>query len=443
MAKTVSIKTDSRPIDRILSPFQEFFQREASSGILLIIATLVALAWANSPWADSYQALWHTKVSFEFGSFSLSKDLLHWINDGLMAVFFFVVGLEIKREVMVGELASPRRAILPIVAAIGGMAVPAGFYLLFNPSGPAQAGWGIPMATDIAFALGILSLLGKRVPLSLKVFLTAVAIVDDLGAVLVIALFYTSKIVWGSLLLGAVVLIILAVINRLGVRSPLVYTLLGIILWVAFLKSGVHATIAGVLLAMTIPVRTRINTEDFVTNATYFVEKFRIHGKTGESVLTNKQQRSALQAIEDAAEQAQTPLQRLEHNLHPWVGYFIMPVFALANAGLVIGNDFLSGFGQPVTLGIMAGLIFGKQIGIFAASFLTVKLGWSDLPAGMTWTRLYGLACLAGIGFTMSLFIASLAFGDSEFLSLAKSGILVASLISGIIGAVILSRQKK
>jgi NhaA family Na+:H+ antiporter len=443
MAKTVSIKTNTRPIDRILSPFQEFFQREASSGILLIIATLIALGWANSPWADSYQSLWHTNVSFNFGNFILSKDLLHWINDGLMAVFFFVVGLEIKREVMVGELASPRRAILPIVAAIGGMAIPAGIFLLFNPRGPAQAGWGIPMATDIAFALGVLSLLGKRVPLSLKVFLTAVAIVDDLGAVLVIALFYTSKIVWLSLLIGGIVLLILIVMNRLGVRSPLLYGLLGIILWVAFLKSGVHATIAGVLLALTIPVHTRINTEEFVTNATYFVEKFRVHGKTGESVLTNKNQRASLQAIEDAAEQAQSPLQRLEHNLHPWVSYFVMPVFALANAGIVIKGDFLSAFSQPVTLGVMAGLIFGKQIGVFGASFIAVKLGWSDLPAGMTWIRLYGLSWLAGIGFTMSLFIASLAFGESEFLAMSKAGILVASLIAGTVGAVILSRPKR
>ncbi|HSG42499.1 MAG TPA: Na+/H+ antiporter NhaA [Anaerolineales bacterium] len=443
MAKTESIKIDNRPIDRILSPFQEFFQREASSGILLMIAAILALIWANSPWADSYYAVWQTNVTFSVGSFKISKALLLWINDGLMAVFFFIVGLEIKREVMVGELATPRRAILPIIAAIGGMLVPAGFFILFNPSGQAQAGWGIPMATDIAFALGILSLLGKRVPLSLKVFLTAVAIVDDLGAVLVIALFYTSEIVWGSLLIGAIILIILVAMNRLGVRNPLVYTLLGLGLWVAFLKSGVHATIAGVLLAMTIPVRTRINTEEFFTNASFFLNEFRRRGKPGESVLTNKSQRSAMQAIEDAAEQAQTPLQRLEHNLHPWVGYFVMPVFAFANAGLVIGGDFLSGFTQPVTLGVMAGLIFGKQTGIFIASYLTVKLGWSDLPAGMTWLRLWGLACLAGIGFTMSLFIAGLAFGEPELLTLAKSGILVASLISGIIGAFILSRANR
>lgn len=443
MAKTASIQTENRPIDRILSPFQEFFQQEASSGILLIIATIIALVWANSPWAESYATLWHTNVTVSFGNFGISKDLLHWINDGLMAVFFFVVGLEIKREVLVGELASPRKAVLPIVAAIGGMVIPAGFFLLLNPHEPGQIGWGIPMATDIAFALGILSLLGNRVPLSLKVFLTAVAIVDDLGAVFVIALFYTSKIVWVSLLIGGIILILLIIMNKLGVRNLIVYAILGIGLWAAFLKSGVHATIAGVLLAMTIPVRTRINTEEFLSHAGFFLDEFRAHGKASESVLTNRDQRAAIQAIEVAAEHAQTPLQRLEHILHPWVGYFIMPIFALTNAGIVIKGDFLLAFAQPVTLGIMAGLIFGKQIGIFIASYIAVKLGWSDLPTGMTWTRLYGLAWLAGIGFTMSLFIASLAFRESDFLGMAKAGILVASLIAGTVGAIILNRVKK
>lgn len=443
MAKTASISTTKRPIDRILSPFQEFFQQEASSGIILIIATIVALIWANSSWGESYNSLWHTTLTFSFGDFGISKDLLHWINDGLMAVFFFVVGLEIKREVLVGELSTPRQAVLPIVAAIGGMALPAAFYLVFNANEPAQSGWGIPMATDIAFALGVLSLLGKRVPLSLKIFLTAVAIVDDLGAVLVIALFYTSEVVWVSLLIGAIFLVALIVMNKLGVRSPLLYSLLGLGLWVAFLKSGIHATIAGVLLAMTIPVRTRINTEEFISHAGFFLDEFRKHGKPGESVLTNQDQRSAIQAIEVAAEHAQTPLQRLEHMLHPWVSYFIMPVFALANAGVVLKGDILFVFTQPVTLGIMAGLILGKQIGVFLASYIAIKLKWADLPSGMGWQHLYGLAWLTGIGFTMSLFIASLAFGNSEFLASAKTGILIASLVSGIAGAFILSRAKR
>jgi len=443
MAKKTSINTTKRPIDHILSPFQEFFQQEASSGILLIIATIIALIWANSPWAESYVHLWETKLTVSFGTFGISKDLLHWINDGLMAIFFFVVGLEIKREVLVGELSSPRQAILPIVAAIGGMALPAGFYLLFNAGGPAHAGWGIPMATDIAFALGVLSLLGDRVPLSLKIFLTAVAIVDDLGAVLVIALFYTSNLVWGSLLIGVIFLVALIIVNRLGVRSPLVYSLLGFGLWVAFLKSGIHATIAGVLLAMTIPVRTRINTDEFFSHTSFFLDEFRKQGKPGESVLTNKDQRSTIQAIEVAAEHAQTPLQRLEHTLHPWVSNFIMPVFALANAGVALKGNFLTFFTQPVTLGIMAGLVLGKQIGVFLASYLAIKLKWADMPSGMTWTSLYGLAWLAGIGFTMSLFIAGLAFKESEFLTSAKTGILIASLISGIAGAIILGRNNK
>ena len=298
------------------------------------------------------------------------------------------------------------------------------------------------MATDIAFALGVLSLLGKRVPLSLKIFLTAVAIVDDLGAVLVIALFYTSEVVWVSLLIGVIFLALLVAANRLGIRSPLVYSLLGLGLWLAFLQSGIHATIAGVLLALTIPVQTRINADEFVSNANYFLDQFRKSGKHGENVLTNQNQRAVLQAMESATEHAQTPLQRFEHSLHPWVSYFIMPVFALANAGVELKGNLLDTITQPVTLGIMAGLIFGKQIGIFATSFLAVKLKWADLPSDITWKHLYGLGWLAGIGFTMSLFIASLAFGKSEILPLAKTGILLASLISGIVGAVILSRIK-
>lgn len=443
MAKPVPIKAKKRPIDLILSPFQEFFQQEASSGILLIIATAIALIWANSPWAKSYEALWHINLTFSIGGFGISKDLHHWINDGLMVVFFFVVGLEIKREVLVGELASPRQALLPIVAAIGGMIIPAVLYLSFNPSEPTRAGWGIPMATDIAFALGVLSLLGKRVPLSLKVFLTAVAIVDDLGAVLVIAIFYTSELVWASLLVAAILFVVLIIMNRLGVRSSLVYGILGIALWMAFLKSGVHATIAGVLLAMTIPVRTRINTEEFISNAEYFLGEFRKYGIPGESVLTNKNQHAALQAIKIAAEHTQSPLQRLEHTLHPFVSYLIMPVFALANAGVALKGNVLVTLTQPVTLGILVGLILGKQIGVFFASYLALKLKWADMPSGMSWKRLYGLAWLAGIGFTMSLFIANLAFTDEDLIYDAKVGILLASLIAGTVGAFILSKAKK
>jgi NhaA family Na+:H+ antiporter len=443
MTKHASLKIPPRPIDRILSPFQEFFQQEASSGIFLLIATLTALIWANSPWAESYFHLWETPITISIGSLVFSQDLHHWINDGLMVVFFFVVGLEIKREVMVGELSSPRLAALPIAAAVGGMIVPALIYLAFNSHGPARNGWAIPMATDIAFALGVLSLLGKRIPLSLKIFLTALAIVDDLGAVLVIALFYTSEIAWGSLFIAALILVALIIMNRLDVRSPLAYAVAGIFLWLAFLQSGVHATIAGVLLAMTIPVRTRINSDEFAENAGEFLDEFRKYSKPGESILTNKNQLAALVSIETAVEHAQTPLQRMEHSLHPWVSFFIMPLFALANAGVAIKGNLPNMLTQPVTLGVMAGLIFGKQIGVFAASYLAIKFKLADLPSGMTWPRLYGLAWLAGIGFTMSLFIAGLAFNDAEYLNLAKVGILFASIISGTAGAFILSRSKR
>ena len=443
MTKSASLKFSHRPIDRILSPFQEFFQQEASSGIFLIIATLIALFWANSPWAESYFHLWESPISISIGSFSFSNDLHHWINDGLMVVFFFVVGLEIKREVLVGELSSPRLATLPIVAAIGGMIVPAVIYVAFNSHGPARAGWAIPMATDIAFALGVLSLLGNRVPLSLKIFLTALAIVDDIGAVLVIALFYTSEIVWSSLFIAVLILVVLIIMNRLDVRSPLAYGIAGIFLWLAFLQSGVHATIAGVLLAMTIPVRTRINADDFSKNAGELLDEFRKHIKPGESVLTNKNQLAMLISMETIVEHAQTPLQRMEHSLHPWVSFFIMPLFALANAGVSIKGNLSAMLVQPVTLGVMMGLIFGKQIGVFLASYIAIKFKWADLPTGMTWMRLYGLAWLAGIGFTMSLFIAGLAFKDSAFLNFAKIGILFASIIAGTVGAFILSRNKR
>lgn len=301
MSKNLENNNEKRPIDRILSPFHEFLKLEASSGITLIIATIIALIWANSQWSEAYFALWETKISISVGSHGISNDLIHWINDGLMVIFFFVVGLEIKREVLVGELSSPRQAILPIVAASGGMIVPAAIYLSFNFHELTQHGWGIPMATDIAFAIGVLSLLGNRIPLSLKVFLTAVAIADDLGAVLVIAFFYTDHIVWISLLMAMLILCELIIVNLLGIRSLLVYSLLGIFLWVAFLKSGIHASIAGVLLAMTIPVRTRINSTEFISNAGYYLDDFRKHAKSGESIFTDKNQLTALKSIEVAA----------------------------------------------------------------------------------------------------------------------------------------------
>jgi NhaA family Na+:H+ antiporter len=428
-------------VEQIVLPFQEFVKTESFSGILLIFFMLAALIWANSPWSASYESLWQTEVSVAIGSFSIDKPLLLWINDGLMAVFFFVVGLEIKRELLVGELSSLRQALFPISAAIGGMLVPAGFYLLFNANGPGSTGWGVPMATDIAFALGILALLGKRAPLPLKIFLTAVAIVDDIGAVLIIALFYTEKIVWGSLALAGAIFVILMILNRMRVRKPLPYALLGILLWVAFLKSGVHATIAGVVLAMTIPATTIVDRKGFVDRVREYLDQFETEGLRNGSTFTTKSQRALLQGIEDCTNGVEAPLQQLEHALHPWVAYMIMPIFALANAGVDLRTDILAALINPVTLGIIAGLVVGKQVGITFMAWLVTRLGLSQKISDVTWKQIWGASALAGIGFTMSLFISNLAFSDPVMLTNAKVGILVASLISAMLGWMILSRE--
>lgn len=424
------------PAERLLRPFQEFARQEASGGIILIICMVIALFWANSPLVSSYHNLWQTKLTIGIGAFVLAKPLLLWINDGLMAVFFFVVGLEIKRELLVGELSSFRQAILPVAAAIGGMAMPAFAFILLNRNSPGVVGWGIPMATDIAFALGILALLGRRAPTSLKVFLTALAIVDDIGAVLVIALFYTGEIAWGWLAIAAGILFLLIVANRLGVRHLLVYGILGIGLWVAFLKSGVHATIAGVLLATTIPSKARIDVQGFITHCFAILNDLeRANAEQRDNIET---QQATFQALETMMQHAETPLQRLEHALHPWVAYFIMPIFALANAGVTLGNGMSSAFTHPVGLGIAAGLVLGKQLGITLSVWLIVKSKLANLPGGVTWRQIYGASWLAGIGFTMSLFIAGLAFGDTSLLSVAKVGILMASLIAAGGGLAIL-----
>jgi NhaA family Na+:H+ antiporter len=424
----------------MLRPFQTFFALESASGLLLLAAAAVALAWANSPWAPSYFDLWENHVVVGGGGFVLDKSLHHWINDGLMAVFFFVVGLEIKREVLVGELSSPRQAGLSVAAALGGMAVPAAIYATLNVGGAGAAGWGIPMATDIAFALGVLALLGNRVPLSLKVFLTAIAIVDDLGAVVVIALFYTAEIAWSALGVAALVLGALVLVNRLGVRSPTPYALLGLVLWAALLESGVHATISGVLLALTIPARARIDAPEFLRRARLYVAEFAEDVRPERSQPT-RDQHDAVHSLQVAAEHVETPLLRLEHALHPWVAFFIMPVFALANAGVSIGGDVAGVLGSPVALGIILGLFLGKQIGILAFAWVAVRIGLAVLPAAVGWRQVWGVSLLCGIGFTMSLFIAGLAFDGGALLDGAKIGILAASLVSGLAGALVLARS--
>jgi NhaA family Na+:H+ antiporter len=331
--------------------------------------------------------------------------------------------------------------LFPIAAALGGMIAPALIFLALNANTSGEVGWGIPMATDIAFALGILALLGKRAPLSLKIFLTAVAIVDDIGAVLVIALFYTDQIIWASLGLAAITFVVLLVISRMGVRKPLPYALLGIVLWVAFLKSGVHATVAGVLLAMTIPATTKINRKGFLERTRNYLDEFEKEGIRDGSTFTTSKQRALLQGIEDCTNGVEAPLQQMEHALHPWVAYFIMPVFALANAGVYLRGDIFAALVNPVTLGIILGLIIGKQFGIMFMAWLVTRLGLSAKISGATWRQIYGASMLAGIGFTMSLFIANLAFSDPVMLSNAKVGILVASFFSAIVGWIILRKN--
>jgi NhaA family Na+:H+ antiporter len=426
------------PIGVMLRPFRAFAQLSAAGGLLLGLCTILALVWANSPWSGAYDRLWGTYVTVGGGQLVIRETLGHWVNDGLMAIFFFVVGLEIKREVLIGELASPRRAALPIAAAIGGMAVPALFYVSLNRSGDAAAGWGIPMATDIAFALGVLALLGSRVPPAVKVFLTALAIVDDLGAVLVIALFYTASISWTALAWGAGFLGLLVLANRLGVRRTLVYAFLGVGVWAAFLASGIHATIAGVLVAMTIPSRTVIDADAFVARGRAILAAFDRTSRHGGEANTNEEQQAALQALEDAIDHVEAPMQRLEHALHPWVAFLILPIFALANAGLDLSGDIGSTLTESVTLGVMLGLVLGKPIGVTLAAWLAVRTGIAAMPVGVSWRHVHGAGWLAGIGFTMSLFIAALAFGDGPELEMAKLGILAASVLAGTTGWVLL-----
>ncbi len=428
----------------IILPLNAFFHTEAIGGILIMASAATAMVLANTSLAPAYHHLWEISLRISIGELTIDKTIHHWINDGLMAIFFFLVGLEIKREFLVGELASFRKATLPIAAALGGMIVPALLYTLFNIGGKGQAGWGIPMATDIAFALGALALLGSNVPTGLLVFLTALAIADDLGAVLVIALFYAEKINLLPLVTGSVILLVSYLFNRMGVRKLMVYIILGIILWVAFLKSGVHATVAGVFLAMTIPANALITEDQFTKRIQKLIQKFLSRERADHPLERTEDQQAILQEIELSCRRVQAPLQRIEHGLHPWVTYVIMPIFAFANAGVEIPFQAMGNvLSQPVILGIIAGLFLGKQAGIMLFSWLAVRWGWADLPSEVTWKQLYGISVLAGIGFTMSLFIASLAFPDPDLLAQSKIGVLIASVLSGGIGYSILRRFTK
>lgn len=425
-------------VRRLRTSFQNFFMLESAGGIILLITTAMALIWANSTAGETYDAFWHMPVGFEIGPFGISMSLLHWINDGLMAVFFFVVGLEIKREVISGELSSPRKAMLPIAAAIGGMIIPAIIYTMFNKGTEGVHGWGIPMATDIAFAIGILALLGKRIPLSIKIFLTALAIVDDLGAVIVIAIFYTSNISMTALGIAALFFAIMVIMGIKDIRNPFFYLVVGTLLWFAMLKSGVHATIAGVLGALTIPSNPRIDSRDFTARCDEILSNLKENIKVSAMDASGELKQMVFHGLETSCKDFISPLQRLEHLLHPWVSYMIMPVFALANAGVSLEKLSLESLTNPVSLGIIFGLVIGKQTGVTIFSWLAVKTGFAHLPNGTGWKHIYGAGWLAGIGFTMSLFIGSLAFKNADMLTNAKIGILTASFISAVIGLCLL-----
>lgn len=415
---------------RLLSPVERFLAIEASSGILLLVAAAVALGWANSPWRAGYEALWHTPMGFRVGSFAFERDLHFLINDGLMVVFFFVVGLEIRREIDRGELSEVRRAALPAFAALGGMIVPAGLFLAFNAGTPASVGWGVPMATDIAFAVGVLALLGKRVRPALRILLLALAVIDDLGAILVIALFYSSGINAVGLAVVAAGLAVLVAMQKLGVRSPLVYLVPGLVIWAGTYLTGVHPTLAGVVIGLLTPVRAWLGPGVFVDQAQAAV----VTVNSQEPQPDQHAVRTRLAELEVASRETSSPAERLQHTLHPWVAFFIMPVFALANSGVSLGEARLDTEGQRVLAGVVLGLVLGKPLGVLGLSWLAVRLRLATLPAGVAWREVLVVGLAAGIGFTMALFIAGLAFPAGSLIEVAKLGILCASALAAVLG---------
>jgi Na+:H+ antiporter, NhaA family len=425
-----------KTFNKILTPFEEFIHRQTTSGILLMAMALIALLLANGPLASHYEHLVHTIVSVNVGDWALEMTLHHWINDGLMALFFFVVGLELKREILVGELAELRNAALPIGAAIGGMVVPALIYFAINPDGDAARGWGIPMATDIAFAIGALALLASRVPKALITFLVALAIVDDLGAVLVIALFYTDAIALAPLAAAAGLFALLLAFNMSGIRKTMPYFIVAVFLWYALMQSGVHATLAGILGAMSVPAIPKYKPERFSAHVKELMQRFDANHQPGVSIMTNDELRAVVQTLNNGVHSVEAPLQRMEHVWHMPVAYLVIPIFALVNAGIPLEFGALGEtLTHPVMLGVTLGLVLGKFIGITGICWLMLKLGVAVLPKDTRFTQIAGVSLLAGIGFTMSIFVAQLGFeNNEEFLLMAKTGILAASLLSGVAG---------
>lgn len=427
-------------VDRLRAVLDRIAHSPIAGGVLLMLCALISLVWANSSFSESYEALQTTQLTIGIGGGVISKSILFWINDGLMVIFFFVVGLEIKSEVLHGELSSWQKASLPAVAALGGMVVPALAFTAFNAGQPSLSGWGVPMATDIAFAVGILALLGKRVPASLRIFLLALAIVDDLGAIIVIALFYTAHLSLTALALGVLGVGLLFGLNRLGVRSLGVYALLGVLVWVAFLNSGIHPTIAGVLVAFTIPSRPPVSLRHFFSDTAVLLQQSRVLDSSASLSVHRKY--NILDTIGKGLYLAESPMRRAEKGLHNWVNFFIMPLFALFNAGVVLsGASLVESLSTPVALGIIAGLCIGKPLGIVLFAWVATKVRVASLPSSLNWKQFTGMAMLGGIGFTMSLFIASLAYdGVIMYLNEAKIGIIAGSLISAIAGLLYLRR---
>lgn len=427
-------KIENKPIDLILEPVLRFMHVESSGGIVLFIAMLIALFLANSGFSESYSALWKAKIGFVFGPVHFTHSIKHWISDGLMAIFFFVVGLEVKRELVMGELQDLKSALLPVAAALGGMIIPAAIYLFFMVGQPGTEGWGIPMATDIAFVVGILAILGKRIPKTLRVFLLSLAIADDIGAILVIAIGYTETIYLNPLLLSAIGLGVIFLFKKAGIRSLLIYTVLGIIVWLGFHESGVHATIAGVILGLMTPATSTISSGEFSkilqkASAIFHGEEWKKTDDKAEKV----------RIFEKETRETVSPLQYLENAIHPWSGFFIMPIFALANAGVQINLESVT---SPLAVAIMGGLVLGKPLGIVFASWIAVRLYLKKLPEGLTWRLIVGGGFLAGIGFTMALFIANLAL-PVHLVDDAKVGILLASFLAVLTGVLILFKRTK
>lgn len=429
-------QAESSHVTRVIRlPLQRFTESESTSGLVLLAATVIALVWANSPWSEYYKSILHTHLTLDVALFSIDMSVQHWINDGLMAIFFFVVGLEIKREALFGHFSTLKGAALPVIAAIGGMIIPAAIFLAFNLGEDSARGWGIPMATDIAFALGVLALLGRRAPLALRTFLLGLAVADDLGAIMVIAVAYNESISAPHLVIVAGLILVTVFVNRIGLRHAVVTAALGFFMWVAMLQSGVHSTIAGVIFGLLTSAHPYLGKAEFARKSELLVKEYK------EAIADGDSERSELVVgeLEELSQGTESSLERLERLLHPWSGYVILPVFALANAGLHLTDvDLGSMFASDVTIGVILGLLFGKVVGISLFPWVASRFGIVELPKHVTWTHLIGAGFLGGIGFTMAIFITGLAFSDPTLVLSATAGILCASTTAGLVGYTLL-----